>query len=162
MAKTCNITGRFLAMAIIAVLAVTVNAWAAGRYDYLKNYINQYPDDQFFNLPEIQRPLKKLLGGEVKHFRQNMGVVVPMDFIQGNLVATGCQAHNCNYENAVLTINTANGKIAVGILSNCQDITIYSQETDNAFYLPGRVKKWISDCGKGCRKKIPITVKYIP
>jgi hypothetical protein len=136
-------------------------AAAAEKLGHLRQFIGKYPDEQFMELPEIDQPLKRLLGGKISHFRQNLGVYVPMDFIQGHLVATGCQPHNCRMEKTILAVNLLTGQLTVAIMSQCRTIHIYSQATDNWNYLPVAVQKWVEEVQKvDCRTSIGPKIIY--
>jgi hypothetical protein len=45
-------------------------------------------------------------------------VEMPIENIDGALVARGCMAHSCGIEEAMLAINLADGKLHCGILSD--------------------------------------------
>ena len=147
-----------LAMILVILMMMVASAAGQDKLGHLKQYLNQYPDDEFLNLAEIRAPLTKLLGNELKHFKQNMGVVTPMDFIQGHLVANGCMAHNCVYEKTILAINLTSGEMTVAILSDCQHITIFSEVTDKYEFLPVAVKKWVEESERDCRRKVNVKI----
>ena len=53
-------------IASLLLLVISINVVAQGKYAHLKSWEGKYPtynksSRKFFNLPEVQRPLKKLL-----------------------------------------------------------------------------------------------------
>ena len=152
---------KLLLVAVVLTALMVGPALGAEKFGHLRQFIGQYPDEQFMDLPEIQTPLKKLLGGRISQFRQNMGVYVPMDFVQGHLVATGCQPHNCRMQKTILAVNLVTGQLTVALLTDCKQIHIYSQATDNWNYLPVAVQKWVEEVQKvDCRASIGPRIIY--
>jgi hypothetical protein len=84
----------------------------------LESYVGKYPSDLFKGVPGLKRKLKVLLGVNYNFFMTRLQVQMPIENVDGALVARGCMAHSCGIEEAILAINLTDGKMHCGILSD--------------------------------------------
>ena len=83
----------------------------------LAAYVGKYPSDLLKGVPSLKRRLRVLLGANYSIFMERLQTEMPIENVDGVLVARGCMAHSCGEEEAVLVINLADGKLHCAILS---------------------------------------------
>jgi hypothetical protein len=103
-------------LSLILVLCFSSTASAQGKYGHLKKWANEYPLDytakpktNFFALPEIRRPLLKLLGTQnFKRLMKDFGMVTPINLIDGYLILEGVTSNRTpenEVENVIVAVN---------------------------------------------------------
>ena len=109
-----------------------VTAPAQTNLSHLKSWIGKYPTDQeakpvrkFFNVPEIQGQLKRLLTKkDFSHLTQELEVQSPIELVRRFLVIKVCRAHWCPADNAMLVINLEDGVCYVGFYQNYENKSV--------------------------------------
>lgn len=84
----------------------------------LQSYVGKYPSALFKEVPSVTRRLRTVLGANYSFFMARMQTEMPIENVEGCLVAVGCMAHSCGSEDAVMVINLDNGKMHCAIRSN--------------------------------------------
>lgn len=99
----------------------------------LQSYVGKYPSALLKNVPSLQRRLKVLLGANYSFFMARMQTEMPIENVEGCLVAVGCMAHSCGSEDAVMVINLDNGKMHCAIRSSKFNggYRVYSEDKQN-------------------------------
>jgi hypothetical protein len=101
---------------LILMLYFSSTTLAQGKYSHLKKWANEYPLDyttrpkiNFFALPEIRRPLLKLLGTQnFNRLLKDYGMVFPINLIDGYLTIEGVTSNRTpenEAENVIVAVN---------------------------------------------------------
>jgi len=101
----------------VQVPAQTPSAPATNGQHFEK-YAGKYPSDFLKAEPDVERRLRALLGGNYDLFMERLQTETPFRDVKGTLVATGCKAHECGSEEAVLLIDLSDGKVYGAIHSD--------------------------------------------
>ncbi len=110
----------------LTLIVFTVIATDSGRSDVakagaerqgLESYVGKYPSELFKREPGLKRRVKTLLGPNYSFFIARLQVEMPIENIEGTLIARGCMAHSCGVEEAILAIGLNDGKLHAAILS---------------------------------------------
>jgi hypothetical protein len=110
----------------VTLIVFTVIATDSGRYEVtkasverqsLESYVGKYPSELFKSEPGLKRRVKTLLGPNYSFFMARLQVEMPIENIEGTLLARGCMAHSCGIEEAILAIGLNDGKLHAAILS---------------------------------------------
>jgi len=108
--------------ALVLLLFCFSSAVAAqGRLDHLRKWDGRYPTyrrgrvtTSFFRVPEVQRPLVKLLSfRDFSLLTREYKVETPIKLIGDYLAVKVCKPHACNTDNAAFAINLSSGTIYV-------------------------------------------------
>ncbi len=86
----------------------------------LESYAGKYPSDFLKAQPSYKRRLRNLLGGNYSAFMTRLQTEMPMEIVEGCLVGTGCMAHSCGSEEAIMVINLSDGKLCCAIRSTAK------------------------------------------
>ncbi len=84
----------------------------------LEKYVGKYPSELFREVPAMKGRLRDLLGVNYKSFTDRMQVEVPFEKQGDFLITRGCMAHSCTVEEALLAIDTNDGKPYVALRFN--------------------------------------------
>lgn len=122
------------------------NYVAFGSYDSknffdneFKFYCDKYTfNSNFFKNPLLTRRLKNLIGANYSFLMDFWTVTSPTECNDNVLIATGCQAHNCNYTNFIIAIDMQRDILHVGILNEKRGF-LYSE---NPLLLPQKILQW--------------------
>lgn len=127
-----------------------VFAQAKNDFTHLKQYGGDYYSDQVLNDTKVNPLLKKMMGKEYQHLRDNLSVTGAVDVIAGAIVIQGNADHKGGEEMAIIDINLYSTVIRAAIFSK-NKITVYcSKESDeyfksnDYFSLPVSIKDWIA------------------
>jgi hypothetical protein len=96
-------------------------ATAQNRLAHLKSWAGKYPTNRrgkvttsFFALPEIRRPLMRLLNhGDYNLLTREYGVESPIKLVGDYLLVRDCRPHACDSDNAGFVIDLRDGSIYV-------------------------------------------------
>jgi len=105
---------------VLGISGLTTNAGlvtVSGPQD-LRSYVGKYPSALLKEAPSVKRRLRAVLGANYSFFMTRMQTEMPIEEVEGCLVAVGCQAHSCGTEDAVMVIHLGNGKMHCAIRSN--------------------------------------------
>jgi len=136
---------------ILLILIVPVlSAQTNNDFTHLKQYGGDYYSDQVLNDSKVNPILKKMMGKEYQHLRDNLSVTGAVDVISGAIVIQGNADHKGGEEMAIIDINPFTTVIRTAIFSKGK-ITVYcSKESDeyfkstDYFSLPVSIKDWIA------------------
>ena len=81
----------------------------------LESYVGKYPSELFRRVPAIKTRLRQLLGASYEAFMERMQVQVPFEKHDEVIITTGCMAHSCTIEEAILAIDLNDGKPYVAL-----------------------------------------------
>ena len=84
----------------------------------LETYAGKYPDELFRDVPAVKTRVRQLLGANYKAFTDRMQVETPFDKDGDLLITRGCMAHSCGSEDAILAIETDDGRVYVALKVN--------------------------------------------
>jgi hypothetical protein len=85
-----------------------------GIFDTLKKSAGKYPYQlKLMENKEMQARLKKLLGPDYPAMKEHFDVQSPIEIVDGILMTTGCEAHNCGPNTYYLFIDFARNNINV-------------------------------------------------
>jgi len=145
---------------LFVMLASSIFAQTKNDFSHLKQYGGDYYSDQVLDDAKVNPILKKMMGKEYQHLRDNLSVTGAVDVISGDLVIQGNADHQGGIEMAIFDISLYSGIIRTAILSNGK-ITIYcSQENDEYFKstdydsLPYSIKTWVAVVNYGLEKML--------
>lgn len=153
---------KLLFLIVLSGLLVgPVSAQRKGKFDHLKSWANGSStrlegkrEISFFMLPEIRRPLLKLLGRErLTRLRATFELESPIEIISGYLVLEGWQRPTAPpgyknfaepYQHAVVAVGLNDGSIHVGIRNHGKQewYSTKGKYTDLVFYIRDRIKNW--------------------
>lgn len=124
--------------ALLIVLCLSGLSTNAGRVagpvpQNLQSYAGKYPSALLKDVPSLKRRLRVVLGGNYSFFMTRMQTEMPIEYVEGCLVAVGCMAHSCGSEDAVMVIHLGNGKMHCAIRSNKFNggYRVYSEDKQN-------------------------------
>jgi len=145
---------------LFIMLASSIFAQSKNDFSHLKQYGGDYYSDQVLDDAKLNPILKKMMGKEYKHLRDNLSVTGAVDVISGDLVIQGNADHKGGEEMAIFDINLPSGIMRAAILSKGK-ITIYcSKENDEYFKstdfdsLPYSIKTWVAVVNYGLEKML--------
>jgi len=128
---------------LIAFLFIFVRANASSLD--LTNWVRHYPDQKFFNVPEVKKHLKKMLTpDQLKRLTETYATVVPIQLIQDHLIIECFLPHDVPAENAMLVIDLKRQRYHVGFYRGYyqQKTTIEWISSDGEFYdLPKEIQE---------------------
>ena len=109
---------------LILLGSISPTAIAQGKFGHLKEWVGKYPTfndfrprREFLKLPEIKRPLLKLLSRDDYLFlTQTCGKEVPIEIIGDFLIVRRCDRYACGYGGGVVIVNLSDGAIHVAIM----------------------------------------------
>src|SRR5262245_4317574 len=124
-------------------------AIAQSKLGHLKEWVGKYPTfndfkprREFLNLPEIKRPLLRLISrGDYRFLTRTCGKEVPIEMIGDFLIARRCHRYACGNGGGVVIVNLSDGAIHVAIMD----------EDDTE-------QRWFSSNGK--YKELPFEIRY--
>lgn len=101
---------------------------AQGKLSHLKSWAGKYPTNKrgrvttnFFRVPEIQRPLLKLLSRrDFNLLTREYQLETPIKLIGDYLAVKVCRPHACDTDSAAFAINLNNGFIYVKMYADQQ------------------------------------------
>ena len=135
----------FFALLVSAMFAQTKN-----DLSHLKQYGGEYYSEQVLEDAKVNPVLKKMMGKEYKHLRDNLNVTGAVDIIAGAIVIQGNADQNGGEEMAILDINIYSTVIRAAIYSKGK-ITIYSSKASDEYFkstdyssIPISIKDWIA------------------
>jgi len=157
-------TFLFIILAALSVFAQNKNDWS-----HLKQYGGEYYSDQVLDDAKVNPVLKKMMGKEYKHLRDNLSVTGAVDVISGDIVIQGNADHMGGEEMAILDINLYTSVIRTAILSKGK-ITIYCSKPNDEYFkstdfdsLPYSIKTWVAVVNYGLenmlKKPTNVTMK---
>ncbi len=105
-----------ITLPLLLVICFNSTTTAQGKYAHLKKWANEYPLDyttkpktNFFALPEIRRPLLRLLGTQnLRRMMKDFGMVTPINLIGGYLILEGVTSNRTpatEVENVIVAVN---------------------------------------------------------
>jgi hypothetical protein len=87
-----------------------------GDLDFLVEFEGKYPHDvNFLDNPVIQQRLRTMLGDRFLFLKEKWAVETPIKIKNNILVASACEAHNCDNTNFMIAIDIANNLMYAGI-----------------------------------------------
>ena len=84
----------------------------------LQSYVGKYPSALLKGVPSLKGRLRSVLGANYNLFMARLQTEMPIEEVEGCLVAVGCMAHSCGSEDAVMVINLTNRKLHCAIRSD--------------------------------------------
>lgn len=93
---------------------------------HLVKYAGTYDYYSVLNDPAVLGQLRSLLGTELSHLFQNIGVLGPIDLVGSELELTGGRAHETHVERAFISVNVVMGTVEAIIFSHGKS-TVYSR-----------------------------------
>lgn len=84
----------------------------------LRVYVGKYPSALLKGVPSLRRRMRSVLGSNYNFFVARLQTEMPIEQVEGCLVAVGCKAHSCGTEDAVMVINLKDGKLHCAIRSD--------------------------------------------
>jgi hypothetical protein len=134
---------------LVLLGCVSSTVVAQGKLGRLKEWVGKSPTynefrprREFLNLPEIKRPLLKLISRDDYRFlTRTCGKEVPIEMIGDFLVARRCHRNACGNGGGVVIVNLSDGAIHVAIMD----------EDD-------REQRWFSSNGK--HKELPFEIQF--
>jgi hypothetical protein len=118
-----------------------------GKLSRLFEHAGGYDTDAILDDPLVAVELRRLLGSELEHLRENLGVRGGADLKSCDLVIEGNANHRGTEENGIVTVNLVSGAVAAGILSAGR-ITLYAVG-DGYFSMPLAIRDWIAVVAAG-------------
>jgi hypothetical protein len=141
---------HLLALALL-LCCIGGTVTAQNRLEHLKSWAGKYPTERkgrvttsFFRLPEIRRPLLRLLSRtDYNLLTRDYRVEVPIKLIGNYLAVKDCLPHACDTNNAGFVINLRDGSIYVRMYAaaTARWFSSKGQQTD----LPESVLEYIND-----------------
>jgi len=138
------------AFLFLVLMALPLLAQSKNDFTHLKQYGGEYYSDQVLDDAKVNPLLKKMMGKEYQHLRDNLSVTGAVDVIAGAIVIQGNADHKGGEEMAIVDINPYTTVIRAAIFSK-GTITVYcSKENDeyfkssDYFSLPISIKDWIA------------------
>lgn len=144
---------------LLCCLATSAPAQRKGQFDHLKTWANESSsrfqgrrEVSFFMLPEIRRPLTKLLGRRrFTRLRATFELENPIEIISGYLVLEGWQRQTAPpgyknfaepYQHAVVAVGLDDSSIHVGILNGGRQewYSTKGKYTDLVYDIRDRIK----------------------
>ena len=132
---------RIILPAFLILTFISAGSWARAGNTYapgmqsegLEKYVGKYPSELFRSEPWVKTRLRALLAARYSSFMDRIQTEMPIENIEGSLVARGCMAHSCGSEEAVLVINLSDGKLHCAILSDSYGgrFKIFSEDPDH-------------------------------
>lgn len=129
-------------------------------FSHLKQFGGDYYSDQVLDDAKVNPILKKMMGKEYKHLRENLSVTGAVDVISGDLVIQGNADHKGGEEMGIFVLNLYSGLIRTAILSNGK-ITIYCSKASDEYFkstdfdsLPYSIKTWVAVVNYGLDKML--------
>jgi len=134
---------------LVLLGCVSQTAIAQSKLGHLKEWVginptfNDFkPRREFLKLPEIRRPLLKLLSlDDYRFLTRGCGKEVPIEMIGDFLIARRCHRYACGNGGGVVIVNLSDGAIHVAIMDE-----------------DGREQRWFSTNGK--HRELPFEVKF--
>jgi hypothetical protein len=133
----------------LLLLVISLNVIAQGKYTHLKSWEGKYPtynksSRKFFNLPEVQRPLKKLLNQRdyyllTKGHTKEVPIMLIGDYLKVKVCGSP-QSYACdNHVILVIDLNDGSMYVAFDIFSGePRSFSTKGKFTD----LPQNVQGW--------------------
>jgi hypothetical protein len=124
----------FLFLGLISISA------QENKLNDLRSWIGKYPTDKeqnFFQLPEIKKPLKELLSsGDFQHLTKELILETPIENVKNYLLVEVSKEHCSPCDNAMLVINLENSEIWVGFYkySKNKSVIRWFSSNDNDYY----------------------------
>ena len=116
MRRVIFVTGLLM---VLCLPGLSTNAGrATAPAQNLQSYVGKYPSALLKDVPSLNRRLRAVLGNNYSFFMSRMQTEMPIEYVEGCLVAVGCKAHSCGSEDAVMVINLDNGKMHCAIRSD--------------------------------------------
>lgn len=107
-------------------------------FDLFKLSAGKYPSDiNLFDNPEFIERLKKLIGNKYNFVRDYWSVETPIEFKNGIYILKGCEKHNCNWTNFILTYEVSNNHLSAGIRDE-KKVKIFSEKIHH----PNIIDEW--------------------
>jgi len=135
---------------------------ATAAYAGLARFANESTDkEEFFKQPEVEQPLRKLLGGQYDTFTQSI-VVSQAANLQGNvLTVSGCMPHACPWQGAAVSVDLSSGTFVAGIQLG-SEVAVHGSGNENIEALPQGLRDWINSVNKGLveSRNAPVTVAF--
>jgi hypothetical protein len=101
----------------LAGLSTNAGKVAESSPQNLRSYVGKYPSALLKGVSSLKVRLRKVLGGNYNFFMTRLQTEMPIEEVEGCLVAVGCMAHSCGSEDAVMVINLADEKMHCAIRS---------------------------------------------
>ncbi len=114
---------------------------ATGKLGHLVKTAGTYDYHSVLNDPAVLGQLRSLLGAELSHLFQNIGVLGPIDFLWSEVWLTGGRAHETDVESAFISVNVVMGTVEAIIYSHGKT-TVYSRAR-NYGDLHGATRMWL-------------------
>lgn len=135
---------------------------ATATYAGLSRFANESAHkDEFFRQPEVEQPLRKMLGTQYDTFMQSV-VVSQAANLQGNvLTVSGCMPHACPWQGAAVSVDLISGTFVAGIQLS-SELTVYGSRNENIEALPQGLRDWINSVNKGLAdsRSAPVTLRF--
>ena len=119
-------TRRFLIALPLLVLCIGTSAYSQSKLDHLKSWDGKTTQEldikgnvkaDFFLLPEVRTPLKRMLTpADFTLVTKTYSVGSPLKLMGDFLATTMCRPHNCGDDRAGLAINLSTGDLYVRIV----------------------------------------------
>lgn len=112
---------RNLIALFLLLCCLSSSALAQSRWGHLRSWAGKYPTagkgrvkTSFFALPEIRRPLLRLLSRrDYNLLTREYAVEIPIKLIGDYLLVRDCRPHACDTDNAAFVIDLGDGSIYV-------------------------------------------------
>ena len=136
---------------VLLLCCLSGAAQAQNQLDHLRSWAGKYPTSRrgrvktsFFALPEIRRPLLKLLSRkDYNLLTRDYQVEVPFKLMGDYLATKVCMPHACDTDNAGFVINLSNGAIYVRMFAS--NSTSWFNSKGKYMGLPEEVLDYLND-----------------
>jgi hypothetical protein len=128
----------------------------------LARFIGSYDSDALLRDPQVDGPLRALLGDQYTHLIENLDVRGRVDLIAPELSLPGNAVHGGGIEEAVLCVSLYDGTVSAAIFSQ-GEISVYSPRSD--YTAQGLcIKDWITQVNSGHKDRLrqPDNVRMHP
>jgi hypothetical protein len=148
--KRKNLAALIIALAFISMGSLVV---AQSRLGHLRSWAGKYPTQKagrvtrnFFQLPEIRRPLSALLSrSDFNLLTREYGLETPIKQLGDFLAVKVCRQHNCGSEQAGFAINLRTGFVYVRMQEG--ETVRWFSTRDTYTELPQNVQEYLNDFG---------------
>lgn len=103
--------------------------------ELLKSSVGKYPSDfKLFENPIFLKRLKKLIGNRYDFLIDYWNIETPIEFKNEIYIIKGCEQHNCNWTNFIVTYDLTNNHLSVGIREE-KKVKIFSEKKHHPFII---------------------------
>lgn len=151
MKRSLLITALFL---LASAPVASAQEGCAGRLTRLVRYAGTYDDYRILNDRAVAAALQRVVGADLDHLMENLGVRGPADYISCHLVISGLAPHSGGSEDGIVAVNVTTGAVSAAIHSEGR-ITVYAEEGPYS-NVPIPIKDWLAVVVSGLRYRISL------